>query len=293
MTTQTTFDPRRMKLVYDYAADRYLKSLPPEHFMEAMPQATQRKITLASFDLIQVSRPDIQCFNELLVQYPQSAEDLDKPGQVVPDNMVVVHPTPLEVTTNFATLLQPVGPFLVLEYVSKHSERKDYDISYTKYEQGLKVPYYLIFYPDADELTVFRLSAKGYLSIPPDEFDRIAIPELELEVGLRDGWVRYWFRGDLLPLSGDLLRQFNAARTRLVVTEGRLAAAEGQLTAAKDVLTVTQDRLTVSESQLVAKQSELATAKAQAEAERQTRLEMEAELARLREELTREKPPGA
>ena len=36
---------------YYQAAQEYLRSLPPEHFMEAPPQATQRKITLESLDL--------------------------------------------------------------------------------------------------------------------------------------------------------------------------------------------------------------------------------------------------
>ena len=64
-------------------------SLPPEHFMEATPQATQRKITLESLDLVHARRPDVQVFNELLVQYPLPRRK--KPGQVVPDNMVVIH----------------------------------------------------------------------------------------------------------------------------------------------------------------------------------------------------------
>jgi len=36
-----------LRIRYYEAAQAYLKSLPLEHFMEATPQATQRKITLA------------------------------------------------------------------------------------------------------------------------------------------------------------------------------------------------------------------------------------------------------
>src|ERR1700722_716628 len=58
-----------MHLEYEEAAQTYLRSLPPEHFMEATAQATQRKVTLESLDLVQDRRPEIQVFNELLVQY--------------------------------------------------------------------------------------------------------------------------------------------------------------------------------------------------------------------------------
>lgn len=257
--TPTAFDYKRTKTLYDYAADRYLRSLPMEHFMEATAQATQRKITLESFDLVQVSRPDVQCFNELLVQYPKQGEDFDKPGQIVPDNMVVVHPEPIVARTNFATPLQPAGPFLVLEYVSKHSTRKDYEISYAKYEKELKVPYYLIFYPDADELSLFHLRGGAYHSVTPNAAGRLAVPEIELEVALLGGWVRYWFRGDLLPLPGDLLIERDAAREQ------------------RDEARTERD----------AERKARVAAEQQAESERQSRLAVEAELAKLREELAK------
>src|ERR1700678_1881080 len=113
-----------LEVRYYQAAQDYLRRLPREHFMEATPQATQRKITLESLDLVHARRPDIQLFNELLVQYPLPRRK--RPGQVVPDNMVVVHPEPIEAIGSYDTPLQPVGPFWVLEYVSKSSHRKDY-----------------------------------------------------------------------------------------------------------------------------------------------------------------------
>ena len=70
-TVPVDLDLPRIKHLYEWAEQRYLKSLPLEHFMESTPQATQRKITVSSFDLIYVSRKDVQCFNELLVQYPR------------------------------------------------------------------------------------------------------------------------------------------------------------------------------------------------------------------------------
>jgi Uma2 family endonuclease len=250
--TPTAPPDARLKLIYEMAEQRYLRSLPPEHFMEATPQATQREITLESFALVRVSRPDVQCFNELLVQYPLN--DVDQPRQVVPDNMVVIHPTPLNVEGSFNTPLQPVGPFLVLEYVSKRSVRKDYDANMLKYEHHLKVPYYLVFYPDADELSVFKMTAGKYASVLPNAAGRLAIPELELEAALLDGWVRFWFRGELLPLPGDLLRQLNAVRAELTTTK-----------------------------------TQLTTTKEELGAERKARQAAEEEIARLRDELTKAK----
>jgi hypothetical protein len=63
--------------------------------------------------------------------------------------------------------LQPTGPFWVLEYVTKHNKRKDYEDNMQKYERELKVPYYLLFYPDNREPTLFHLSSRKYRSVPP------------------------------------------------------------------------------------------------------------------------------
>ena len=199
-----------LEVHYEAAAEEYLRKLKPENHMEATPQATQREITLASLALVHERRPDVQFFNELLVQYPVG--NRRKPGQVVPDNMIVVHPTPLRVPGHYSLALQPARPFWVMEYVSNSSRRKDYVKSMEKYETELKVPYYLVFYPDAQELSLFRLEGTKYLSVIPDEAGLHAVPELEMAVSLVDGWARYWFRGEMLPLSGQLLRDLDQAK---------------------------------------------------------------------------------
>jgi hypothetical protein len=161
-TVPPGLDLDRLKVLYEWAEQRYLESLSLEHFMESTPHATQRKITLESFDLIRVSRPDIQCFNELLVQYPRPGQTLDKPGQVVPDNMVVVHHEPINAMGNFG---------------------------------------------------------------------RYAITELELEAALHDGWMRFWFRGELLPLPGDLLVELEATKKELTATKTALEKERNTRTA--------------------------------------------------------------
>src|SRR5262249_27723127 len=111
-TGMSSVKPRALlDIEYDNAAQAYLRSLPPEHFMEATPQATQREIFLASLGLVHDDRPEVQYFNELLVQYR-----LVRGGpirQVVPDNMVVVHPEPIKATTNYSLELQPARPLWV------------------------------------------------------------------------------------------------------------------------------------------------------------------------------------
>jgi Uma2 family endonuclease len=216
--------------------------------MEATAQGTQREITLESFALVKVWRPDVQCFNELLVQYPRPGHDPEKPGQIVPDNMVVIHPEPIVADGSYNTPLQPVGPFLVLEYVSRYNKRKDYEVSHGRYQDELRVPYYLLFYPDTEQFSLFHLENGKYVTVKPNDAGRYPIPELELEVALLDGWVRYWFRRELLPLPGELLKQLNSARSELISTRSALTAAQAELSS-----------------------------------ERQARLAAEAELAKLRE----------
>jgi Uma2 family endonuclease len=122
-----------VEVTYAEYAREYLRGLPPEHFMEATPQSTQREITLASLALVRARRPDFHLFNELLVQYRREGQK--RPGQVVPDNMVVLHAGPIRADGSYDMPIQPAGPFWVLEYVSKSSRRKDYDDNFDKYEK--------------------------------------------------------------------------------------------------------------------------------------------------------------
>jgi Uma2 family endonuclease len=224
----STEKPRSLlRLEYENAAEAYLRWLReehPEHFLEATPQAYQRKITLESFDVIGVDNPAVQLFNELLVQYPFGRPPTIR--QVVPDNMVVVHPEPLDAVGSYHVPLQPARPFCVMEYVSKESQRKDYEDSFRKYERELKVPYYLLFYPDNQELTLFRHTGRKYRTVTANEHGRYPIPELDLEVGLVEGWVRYWYKGELLPLPADLLRELQQAREQARVAAERARRAE-------------------------------------------------------------------
>ncbi len=208
-----TFQTREeLEAWYEEAAQAYLRSLSLEHFMEATAQATQREITLESFALVKPHRRDLHVFNELLVQFQDPARRRRRPRQVVPDNMLILYDGEIEASGSYNLELQPARPFCVLEYVSKHNARKDYDDNMEKYEQQMKVPYYLLFYPDNQELTLYRHNGDKYVTVLPNEQERYSIAELELEVALRNGWVRYWFRGKLLPLPAEMQRDLEESR---------------------------------------------------------------------------------
>jgi len=212
--------PRQLiEVEYANAAQVYLRSLPLEHFMEATPHARQREISVESFALLRLHRPDVYYFNELLVQYQlRWSREI---RQVVPDNMIVISPERIEAEGSYDIPLQPVRPYLILEYVSKSSKRKDYQENHRKYEHELKVPYYLLFYHETQDLTLFRRGSKRFVSVKPNEAGRVAIPDLDLEAAILDGWVRYWYRGELLHLPEELQTKLDAVQNQLQETQER------------------------------------------------------------------------
>jgi Putative restriction endonuclease len=220
-----------LRLRYYEAAQEYLRSLPPEHFMESTPQATQRKITLVSLDVVRTRRSDVHVFNELLVQYPLPRGK--KLGQVVPDNMVVIYAGPIDAEGSYDVPLQPARPFWMLEYVSKSNRRKDYDDNMRRYAQELKVPYYLLFEPDKDLMRLYHHARGRYAEVKPNAEGRCAIPDLEIEVALLDGWVRFWHQGELLPLTADLVREVKEMRRAFRKSQRQLAEAKEELADAK------------------------------------------------------------
>jgi len=212
---------------YEKAAEDYLHSLPLEHFMESTPQSTQRKITLESFDLVKAHRADVHVFSELLVQYPIPKRK--RPGQVCPDIMVVIHDGPLDPISSYATPLQAGKPFWILEFLSKSNKRKDYVDNMRHYERALKVPYYLLFDPEEQKLLLNRYDATRYVLATPSGDGRLEVPELDLAVAILDRWVRFWYKGKLLPLPADLQRDLDKAKKELAAMTLRAEAAEREL----------------------------------------------------------------
>jgi hypothetical protein len=67
----------------------------------------------------------------------------------------------------------------------------------------------------------------------PDFVGRYAVPELELEAQLLSGWVRFWFRGELVPLPAELLRRLSATEDQLAAAQAELARLREELAKAK------------------------------------------------------------
>jgi Uma2 family endonuclease len=232
-----------------------------------------------SLALVQARRPDFHVFSELLVQYP--VEGQRRPGQVVPDNMVVLSDEPIQAETSYNLPLEPAPPFWVLEYVSKNTKRKDYEDNFDKYERGLKVPYYLTFYPDEQELTLYHYTGEKYVSVKPNRRGRFAIPRLKLELALLDGWVRFWHDGELLPLPAELQRDLDDAQRR--IAEEKQRADEANRRADKEARRAEEEKRRAEEAGRHAAEEAARTR------ELQRRLEdAERELAELR---TRAQPP--
>jgi Uma2 family endonuclease len=214
-----------LTLNYERWAQEYLRNLPPEQVMESTAQSLEKLILMAALQVIRLRRPEVQAFSELLIQY-----DFGRPPTrrgVVPDVMVVLHNVPIVATTFYGIPQQPVGPFLVFECVSNSNRRKDYEDSYDKYERELRVPYYLLFYPDNHEITLYHRGRSRYSSIRPNAQGRYAVPEMEMEVGVHEEWLRVWFRGELMPTPTELQQSVDterAARAALEDENARLRA---------------------------------------------------------------------
>src|SRR5437879_707599 len=88
--------------------------------------------------------------------------------------------------------------------------------------------YYLLFYPQTQDLTVYRHNGSRYAPIVPDQQGRYPIPELDMEVGLFGGWARYWYQGELLPLPSEMARSLAEERRLRQQAERQRAEAEHQ-----------------------------------------------------------------
>ena len=201
--------------------------------MESTPHATQREITLESLDLVRCSVPDVHVFNELLVQYPLPRRQ--DGGQVVPGQ----HGGDSRRRTDRSerklrcAACSRCGPFWMLEYVSRAASRKDYHDNMRRYDHELKVPYYLLFDPEDGTLTLYRHVRGRYVAVKPNASGGFEVPELEIEVGLLDGWVRYWYQGKLLPLPAELLGELDKTKAKLANANRRIEELERELARAK------------------------------------------------------------
>lgn len=262
MPTQFT-DRIALRLFYENAAREYSKSHPIEHLL----QSRQRAITLASLALVEAVRPDFHVFNELLIRYPNSKNGGHSVEQVVPDNFVVIHNGPLEPGDSFNTASQASKPFWALDTVVEDNFRKDYVDNMTRYGRDLQVPYYMLFEPQKLRLTLYKLGTTTlkFKQVRPNAAGRFAIPELDIEMGLVDVWVRFWFRGKLLPLPGEMAAELDESKndTRKARHDTRVAeeaarVAEETARVAEEAAQREREAREVAESEVAKLRAELA-----------------------------------
>ena len=272
---------------HEQCAKEYMRSLPLEHYAEAIGQSHQRGITLKSLSVLKARRPDVQSFNELLVQYHHGRDS--RLRQVVPDNMVLVWHEPIKANLSFNLPLQPVRPLWVLDYLSKYSHRKDYNDHFRKYERELKVPYYLRIDTDNQQFILYHHTGQKYVSVKPNAKGRLELPQLNLEIGLLDGEVRYWSQGELLLLPGELLREIekyrrlvDAAKQNADEAEQRADEAEQRADEAEQRADVAKRRADEAEQRVDEAKRGADDAKQSLDEEKKARLAVEKQVKRLR-----------
>ena len=111
------------------------------------------------------------------------------------------------------------------------------------YERELKVPYCALFYPENQELTLCRHNRRKYVIVKPNTHGRYPIPELELELGILQEWMRFWYQGELLPLPANLQRELDEAQRRADAAKRRSDELQRRLEAAERELAELRGRL--------------------------------------------------
>jgi uncharacterized membrane protein YqiK len=164
---------------------------------------------------------------------------------------------------------------MVLEYVSAglENQRKDYEINRLRYERDLAVPYYLIFDPLTKKLTFLHLVNGRYRNVKKNENGRYPVPELKLELAVHEGWVRFWFEGELLPLAAEMLAELTQAREKTIfekqsAEQERLRAEQEKIRAEREKQRADQEKIRAEHEKQKAEQ-ERARADTEAEKNRQ------------------------
>jgi hypothetical protein len=81
----------------------------------------------------------------------------------------------------------------------------------------------MLFYPEKQDLRVHHHNGEEYVRLEPDAQGRILIPELDLQAGILNGWVRYWHRDVLLELPAESAGRLQASTRELAKKDRQLA----------------------------------------------------------------------
>lgn len=248
---------------FERDAQKYMASLPLEHFMESTPQSRQREVTSSSFALVNQRNPRFHYFGELMMHRKKEGAIVLR---VVPDNMVVVGDIRDRQRSSYPVDLEAEPVFWTLEYVSESNKRKDYVDNFQKYETDFRVPYHLIFDPEEQDLQFYRHNGSRYVILEPNDKGRLAVPEVEMEVAILDRWVRFWYKGELLPLPGELQVQVLRQNAMLAQLDATIRERDDAIRQQDDAIRQREEQLEVQrqrELSFVAVLRPLVEAKAQ------------------------------
>lgn len=208
-----------------YAAAAYAHAEANCHAEVDPLQARQRQITAWSFAVVAGVRPDVQAFTAVLIQDgPPGGDD---PGQIVPDNFVVHAAKPIVAHDHYDVPFQPARPFVVFEYPSTPLQRKRIGRRVGHYEYNLAVPYVVVFDPESERLELQHMIGGMLVPSSVNAAGRADIPELGIELGVLDGQMRFWFRGEVIPLPADVLPEREEQAAEIARLREELARAKG------------------------------------------------------------------
>ncbi len=198
----------RLTMRCDYAAAAYAYIEANCHAEVDPLQARQRQITAWSLAVVAGVRPDIRTFTAVLIQ--DGPPGRDDPWQIVPDNFVVRAAKPIVVQDHYDVPFESARPFVVFDYPSTPLQRKRTGRRLGQYQDNFAVPCVVVFDPEQHGLELHRLVGGMFVPAGVNAVGRCEVPELELELGVVEGSMRFWFRGERVPLPGELLRASRA-----------------------------------------------------------------------------------
>jgi Uma2 family endonuclease len=135
-------------------------------------------------------------------------------------------------------------PNLVIELLSKSTATVDRTLKKELYQTTWRLPNYFWFHPETKEFKGFRLVDGLYEPIVPNALGQLWSDELELFLGLHEGFLRLFTPDGLLLLYQEEEEALRAelAEQRAELAEQRTETAEQRADRAEDALQAERDR---------------------------------------------------
>lgn len=177
---------------YQHAAEEFRALRPKQELIEGVSQSTQSRITQDSLTVLRRRHPGFTVFGELMIVYDEAG----KLKHITPDNAVALVPEddPRRQSWNW----EYEGRSLLVVFDSL-ARREDYPAALKVYEQ-LRIPYCVEVDLEAKSVIVRHFNGR-LTPMASDPHGRYEIPELNIKLGLFDGWLRFWHQDRLLPIA--------------------------------------------------------------------------------------------